>query len=248
MYLILSDRGDVSAQWAYLGLRRKGIEPLMFVTGDMLAAARRLDHRIGAGPPTFEITLPDGRTILSQDIRAGLNRLAAVPPQQAASSKPADFDYAAQELYALYLSIFTVIGARLANRPSPQGLAGPWLSRIEWLRLAHAAGLETQDFAESTSGASGPGDGDFTASETGHTRRVVVVGDEAFGDAPPATALGSVRLAGLAGCRILGLEFLVERQSWRFASATATPDLIAGGDGLLDRLVVVLTDLAGRPQ
>ena len=58
MYLILSDRGDVSAQWAYLGLRRKGIEPLMLVTGDMLAAARRLDHRIGVGPPTFEITLP----------------------------------------------------------------------------------------------------------------------------------------------------------------------------------------------
>ena len=66
-------------------------------------------------------------------------------------------------------------------------------------------------------------------------RSVFVVGDEAIGPpgVPAHTAAGCVQLAKAAGLDVAGFEFSAE---WLLAFASPCPDLMPGGDRLLDAL------------
>src|SRR5437762_118469 len=141
MWLLLCDRGDLPALWAYQGLGARGLA-LELVTTELLRHALGWGHRLGREGTTVRIELADGRTIDSGRIRGVLNRVAFVPPPAAGTVGP-DQAYAQQELHAFWLSWLASLPGPILNPPSPQGLGGPWYDQTEWLMLAARARLAT---------------------------------------------------------------------------------------------------------
>lgn len=243
MWLILCASNDISALWAYQGLKARGLEPLELVTAEMLASSLRWEHRVGADGASIDITLADGRRIRGDTIHGVLNRLLSVPPGHLLLAHPADRDYATQELTAFYMSWLYSLPRPVLNRPRPPGLSGQWRHVSEWVWLASKAGLPVPDYRQSSHAL---------IEETGAERRLVPIGTpvntlivikgHVVGAPAPAEILtGSQRLAELSGTSLLGIEFAPGPASpWSFAGATSWPDLRLGGEALLDRLASVL--------
>src|SRR6266436_964065 len=103
MWLLLCDRSDLSALWAYKGLRARGLELELLCT-DVLGCALGWEHRLGADGVTIRIQLADGRTIDGAQLRGVLNRVTALPDAVATAASSGDRDYARQELQAFWLS------------------------------------------------------------------------------------------------------------------------------------------------
>jgi hypothetical protein len=242
MWLVLSESGDTDAVWARHGLRARGLAPVELVTVEELVAALRWDHRLDAAGCSSRVELADGRTIEGDLVQGALNRLVGVRPELLGRAVEADRDYAVQELYAFFLSWLAALPGRILNRPSPQGLAGAWLERSEWLALAVRAGLEPEPYRRS-SVAGRPTQAD--RRRLGSPRRtVLVVGDRALGPpgAPVAVVHGCGRLSRSVGAAILGVEFVVEADGrWIFEGATTLPSLRRGGERALDLLASALT-------
>lgn len=242
MWLILCSSGDAVAEWAYRGLRSRGLEPLELVYAEALPYGLRWEHRLGAPGAYVGVELRDGRRITSDRLRGVLNRLTHVPTQHL--SVLPDQEYISQELTAFFMSWLHALPGPVLNRPTAQGLCGPWLHASEWAQLAARAGLPTPVYGQ------GGGDGfDETEAERTlfprgtKTERAVVVGGRLFGPRVLAEEVegGCVRLSGLVSTPLLGVEFARgEGGEWQFAGATPLPDLSVGGDALLDALAVEL--------
>ena len=204
----------------------------------MLAQSQRWEHRVGAKGVTIDITQADGRRIRSDTIRGVLNRLVSVPYAPLLLAHPADRDYASQELTAFFLSWLYALSLPVINRPTPQGLAGQWRHRSEWLWLAAHAGLSTphyqQTSQDSTVGQGGQG---LVIAETPVHTVFIVAGHVVGAAVPPHIRRACQRLAGLARTTLLGVDFTNgPAGSWTFAGATPMPDLRLGGEALLDAL------------
>jgi hypothetical protein len=237
MWLVLCERGDPSGPWARRGLAARGLAPVELVVAEALSYAPLWVHHLAEDTVMSEVRLADGRAIASEEVKGVLNRLVAPPVGHLAGAAPSDRDYAAQELFALMLSWLEAFECPVLNQATPQGLAGPWLERSEWCVLAERAGLPVAPYtaaSSDTNGSNGLGPQAPPAI-------VLSVSGTVVGDAPDEIAEGARRLAELAGVELLELEFLVEPGGeWAFAGASAMPDLIAGGEELLDRLAEVL--------
>lgn len=222
MWLILHEREDVDAIWAARALEARDLRPLELVTAHDLANARRWEHRIAATGASSVLELRDGRTIRSAQVTGALNRLIAVPPDAVARAAAADRDYAMQELYALFTSWLDALPGTVLNRPSPQALAGPWLSVAEWISFAALVGLDVPIFRRSgTNGAR-------VELPNSARRAVLVVGGRALAPvgAPPAVRAGAGQLAQLVHAGILEIGFRVDVAGrWIFSGADATPPL-----------------------
>ena len=141
MWLIFGSTADLSAIWAFEGLSARGLAPVQFVSGALLASSLTWEHRIGAGGAHVKISLADGRTIESASVRGVLNRLTWFPYEHVSLAHPADRDYACQELAGFYTSWLYAMPKPVLNRPTPLGMAGAWRHPSEWARLAGQAGL-----------------------------------------------------------------------------------------------------------
>jgi hypothetical protein len=237
MWLVLCERGDPSGPWARRGLAGRGLAPVELVVAEALSYAPLWVHRLAGDTVVSEVRLADGRTIASGEVKGVLNRLVAPPVGHLAGAAAGDRDYAAQELFALILSWLEAFECPVLNRATPQGLAGPWLERSEWCVLAERAGLPVAPYTAASSGPNGSNG--FCPEEP--PAIVLSVAGTVIGEAPDEVAEGTRRLAELAGVELLELEFLVEPGGdWAFSGASAMPDLIAGGEVLLDRLAEVL--------
>jgi hypothetical protein len=240
MWLVLSERGDLDAQWAQRGLLARRFEPVELVTVDELVAARRWEHRLGVEHGTVTIELSDGRVIEGGQVRGALNRLVAIPSSLVERAVPTDREYATQELYAFFLSWLAALPGRILNDPTPQGLSGCWLERSEWLVLAAAAGLDPGSHRWSSNGNRA---GSARPSAVAQRRTILVIGDRALGPpgVPTTVVAGCGRLARSLHLTILGVEFLVEEDGrWTFGDATTVPVLRRGGERALDLLAVAL--------
>lgn len=237
MVLILCEISDGAALWAAGRLQERGIA-VDLVTGAALGAARRWEHRITGTDVHTAITLPDGRVLDSADARPILNRLSYIPTERLRAVSGADFGYAMQELYALYLSWLAGWSARVINRPVPQGLCGNFRHPSEWATLAARAGLPTTPWKQGSDDAPDQAWLPRPAELAVHVCGDAVVAPVAL---PDALTTGCRRLAALAGCDLLGIDF--ERddtgEGWRLTSASPLPDLIRGGDALADALAKV---------
>ncbi|HEV3478031.1 MAG TPA: hypothetical protein VG144_01125 [Gaiellaceae bacterium] len=237
MWVVLHERHDDDSVWAGRQLASRGLAPLELVTADELAAAR-WEHRIGAGPTSSVLELPDGRTIESGRVLGALNRLVAVPPEAVAGAFAADREYALQEFYAFFTSWLAGLPGRMVNRPSPQALAGPWLSPPEWLALAAHAGLEAPAFRRSSRA------GAWLGVPEGTPAAVLVVGRRALAPptAPPEARAGAGRLARLVRTPLLEVRFRVgPNERWTFAGAEARPPLRRYGAIGIGLLATALT-------
>ena len=241
MVMILCEIGDGAALWAAGRLQERGI-PVDLVTGAALGAARRWEHRIAGTDVRTAITLSDGRVLDSADAQPILNRLSYIPTERLRTVAGADFGYAMQELYALYLSWLAGWPGRVINRPVPQGLCGNYRHPSEWATLAARAGLPTNAWRQQ---ADDPPDQAWLLQPAALT--VHVCGDEVVAPIalPDALTNGCRALAALAGCDLLGIDLMrgddEAEDAWRVTGASPLPDLMRGGDALADALAKAFT-------
>jgi hypothetical protein len=208
------------------------------VTADVLVTALRWEHRLSSAGVTARVTLADGRLIDTDQTRGVLNRLVALPDAHLRLAAPRDREYARQEFLALFLSWLQTLPGPVLNRPTPQGLSGPWLHDGEWACLAAKAGLPTGPFLQSSANGEGqPGE-----KKPQPIKTVFVVGDRVIGRAIPARIQeGSRQLARAAGVALLGISFGESpADPWVFAAASPLPDLRLGGKELLAALITGL--------
>jgi hypothetical protein len=245
MWLVLCGPHDAAGLWAADGLARRGLTPLVTVTPEAIVCSRQFVHEIANGRGRTTFTLPDGQVIDSAAVRGTLNRVTYLPAAHLAAATDDDRHYGAHELHAVVLSALHGLGARIVNRPTPQGLAGRQRSDTEWLWLAGRAGLRTADRSHGDPACDAlPG---ASAVPDGMSRRVLVLDDCLYGDAVPADiGAGAIALARLADTRLLGIDMIESRQgAWWFAAASTAPELPIGGGRFLDDLAVAL-DGPGR--
>ena len=225
MWIVLCDPGDRSALWAATGLRSRRLSPVEVITPAELVYGPRNEYRIRNGVGDLQVTLGDGRKVDSSRVRGVLNRMTVVPSQHLRHARQADRAYALEEWSALVVSWLASM-TNVINSPHPLGLCGQTRHPSEWAKLAGEAGLDSRYIH-----------GRLTGPTTEHSA-VVVLDDAAFG---PATTgdIGAacVRLASLAGTRLLGL-WLSGRDgpAMTLVAATPLPDLRVGGESLLDEL------------
>ncbi|HEX8163776.1 MAG TPA: hypothetical protein VF538_18050 [Pyrinomonadaceae bacterium] len=243
MWLILSSSHDAHAQWAYAGLKARGLAPLEMVSAEALLYSPRWEHRLDADAARLSVTLRDGRAISDERVRGVLNRLTHVPTHHFSASR--DHDYITQEFTAFFMSWLNALPGPVLNPVTPQGLCGRWRHPSEWVLIASAAGLPTPIYRQSSL------DGlDETRAErrlfprTTPTRHVIVVGSQVISPAaaPREIEEGCRRLAESAATPLLGVEFAATAESaWTFAGASPLPELSFGGEPLLDALAAALT-------
>jgi len=250
MWLILASQNDASALWAFHGLRDRGLQPLELIFAEMLPFSLRWEHRVDARESSITITLADGRIIRNSEVRGVLNRLTHVPLQHL-SGNP-DYDYASQEYSAFFMSWLSSFRGPVLNPASSQGLAGAWRHISEWVWLAAQAGLPTPKYRQTSAD-----DIDemvelrklFPAGTP--TVTTVVVQDRVLGQSlTPEIERSCLKLAELAQTPLLGIDFAMTAVGapWQFAGATPLPDLMLGGQPLLDHLARSLSAANGKPN
>jgi hypothetical protein len=226
MNLILCNVHDAAAKWAYLQLRREASDAIELVTAEVLACAVRWEHRVTSHGTVTAITLADGRTLRSDQVRATLNRLDHVPPI-AARASDAERQYAAAEMHALFASWLHALPGRVWNRATPAGLSGnTWRQSAEWRQLAARAGFAIVPVHQRSDAPPPP-------PLIERTRLLFVAGEEVLGAAPAALQAAALALSRAANTPLLGIELT---HDWRFRSATTHPDLRLGGTALLAAL------------
>ena len=238
MILVLCEESDIAALWAANGLRSRGL-PLTVLTGAALASAQRWRHTIRADGTHAAVRL-NGRTLCDRHVRAVFNRLPAVPRAWLSRIGGPDGVYAAQEMYAFYLSWLHSLSAPILNPPTPQGLCGNMRHRSAWVALAVRVGLPVHRFSQTSND-----DPAATWHLRGNdaTRTVFVVGEETIGppDLVQAHRSACLTFARAAGCPLVGIDFARGTDNhWRMTTASVIPNIYAGGEALLDALAAVL--------
>jgi hypothetical protein len=237
--LVLCEESDVAALWAADGLLNRGL-PLTVLTGASLASTQRWRHTISADGRHVTVRL-NGRTLCGRHVRAVLNRLPLVPRAWLSRIGGPDGVYAAQEMYAFYLSWLHSLAVPMLNPPTPQGLCGNMRHRSAWVALAARAGLPVHRFSQTSNDDPAAA---WQLRSHHALRTVFVVGEEAIG--PPDLAQvhrsGCLALARAAGCPLFGIDFARGPDDrWRVTTASVMPNIYAGGEAVLNALATVLT-------
>lgn len=238
MWLVLCDDVDVPARWVHEGLRRRDVHAELVTASDLSRAVRWV-HRLDSSDAFVEVTLADGRSISSAEVRVTLNRLLGVWPPTAYAHSP-DSDYALQELLAMYVSLLWCLQGPVLNRSSAQGLSGPARYTLEWMVLAARAGFAVRPHTMSSRAQDTPTPERWPRHES-PVRRVVVAAGRVFGEHLTGPAVASAcRLADLAGTALLGINVAYTQNGTAcFEGADLYPDLKAAGEELIDHIVTL---------
>lgn len=241
MILVLCENFDAAALWAAARLQARGRET-MVVTAPDLDAAVRWEHRVGrSGAASIEIELADGRRVSSREPAGVLNRLSFVPTARLDRTAGADRDYAVQEMNALFLSWLQALPGPVLNRPTPQGLGGNWRHPSAWALLAGQAGLAAAPYLQSCD--SDP-DAVWLAQRPSAAVTAFAVGGRTVAPpgVPDSVREGCLRLARAAGEALIGVD-LIEQPGgrWEVLGASPRPDLMLGGEPVVEALGEVLT-------
>lgn len=232
---VLCDAYDAAAFWAAERLRQAGHD-VSVATAVQLDAAVRFQHQVSrSGKGTVDIELADGRSLSDKGGAGILNRLSSVPSERLQVVAGADRDYALQEMHALSLSWLHALPGKMLNRPTTQGLGGNWRHSSSWALLAGQAGLDADPFRHSEKTDPQAEWGLLPRSDS--TTVYCVDGRIATTDELPASVAGAcLRLGGLTGDALIGIDLIQDRGRWKFHSASPRPDLCKGGQPLIDAM------------
>ena len=235
MWTVLCASHDHAAIWASDGLRSRGLNPVELVTAECLAFSPAWEHRVGSDGAYVKIALQDGRVLCSSRLRGVLNRLSAPSQDLIAHATAADREYANCELQAFYLSWLNSLSGVIINRPSPLGLSGGWRHTSEWAIRAARAGLRVAPYRQSARDAADRGYFPFTPEGT-VPATVIVLRDKVFGAVmPEAVNAACVRMARAENMELFGVDlYQGSNGEWMFGHASPTPNLVMGGEPLLD--------------
>lgn len=241
MWLVLCSAQDISALWAYNGLKRRGLYPIEVVTDELLTYSFLFEHYIyQVGTPITRITLADNRKIESSAIRGTLNRLHTIPNKHLQQVHISDRQYAEQELFALLLSWVYGLPGPIFNKPTPQGLSGAWRHLSEWMWLAGQVDLPVLPYQQSDTQNLEVSKPNPLPSRV--QRSLIVFKGKCFGTSvPPSVEYGCIQLAKISQTALLGMEFQISAEGkWLLINANPLPDLRLGGQALLDELAIAL--------
>lgn len=239
MVLVFCEITDLAALWVADRLQARGVA-VDVVSAPALGSALCWEHRLAStGEASVTIDLGDGRTLSSAEPVGVLNRLSFVPTGRLDRVAGPDRSYAVQEMNALFLSWLNALPGPVVNRASPQGLGGAWRHRSSWIALAGEVGLPAARYCQSCAD-------DPVAEWLAPPPSLVtifVVGERVV--APPGTSCelqaGCLRLAKAARETLLGIDMAPgEGGSLAVVNASTVPDLMRGGEAIVDALSEVL--------
>lgn len=251
MWIVLSQKHDICAQWLAAGLRARSASLVEWVHDEDLRDAASWRCEIGEAGNGVVIELADGRRLDSSSTGAVVNRLLVVPPRSAARAPPSDREYVEQEFLAFYVGWLNSFSGVVLNRACPQGLSGAMRTATDWAFRAARAGLEIDLRRERLS--------DSPETHLGAAQRdpercyvelfvadTYVVTERPYPRAPSSVCEGCVALARDSGTPLMGVEFGIDAQGrWLFSTANPLSDLRPGGKVLLDALATVLSEGPG---
>lgn len=241
MWLVFCEATDVVGSWAFLGLKKRGLEPVRIVLPDELTFGAEYVHRLSATSVDTELRLKGDQPIASHQISGVFNRLVEMPPEYLDLVGESDRDYIQEEFHAFFMSWMNSLACPVLNPPGATYLFGEWYHVSEWLSLANQVGLPILPYvmsshpeAKSGSALEGPAPDD--------RKTALVIGDHVIAPgASDAIALGCHSLASLVDLPVLGLEFVVTSDNqWLFCGASPLPDLRMGGQHALEALAQTL--------
>lgn len=236
--VVLSHGADVSARWAYEGLRARSSGPVELVLVELLGAAPTTwRHELGADGPLTDIQLADGRRLCSGEVTSVLNRMLQPPSALVAAAVPGDADYARSELTSFAASWIRTLAPVVVNEPTPQGLSGRWRGALQWRALAVDAGLPVAPLTLESRHPPPPP----TYGRDGEpsTTMLAIDGELVGAGAPDPIRDAAREFAELAETPVLGLRFAgadPARAGWRLLDATPYPDLSSAGEAGLSAL------------
>jgi hypothetical protein len=143
-------------------------------------------------------------------------------------------------MYAFFLSWIHSLPRPLLNPPVPQGLCGNWRHPSNWVYLASQAGLPARTYQQSND--DNP-DALWKFAPDTAAATVFVVGNQVIMPPvlPSQLSDGCLSLADASGTPLLGIDFTFhDHEGWQFNGASVMPDLIQGGEPLLDAMIEVL--------
>lgn len=237
MPLILCEGTDAPAHWLAEEWRGLGTAAEV-VTVDALGDARRWEHRVDRAGATVRVELADGRVIDSAAAEPIVNRLSFVPLASLRAASGADYGYAAQEVFAFYLSWLSAWPAPVLNRPTPQGLGGQYRHGSIWALLGAQAGLATAGWSQSSDQ---PVEASWAMRHFADCTVFVVSGRVLLPAAMPGTLEAPCRRLGeLAETGLLGMDFRRDAEGWTMVGASPMPHLIQGGPALAEAILAAL--------
>lgn len=238
-YLIVCDDYAPDAPFLAEALRRRGIEPADVVTANELTHGARWEHRPvdRRGTAATTVETRDGRVFDSTDVGAVLNRLTTLIDPRSEQHQYEEPFYSAAEFHALVLSWLAGFGNRALNRPSPEGLPGPWRSECAWRVIARAAGLDVAEYVEDGEAAPLP----EAASHAPQFQSVLVIDGMASTGVPRRLEEGCRRIADATGLSLFEVLFQERANGQKaFVTLTAFPRLGLASTEALDRLANAL--------
>ena len=234
MILVICDEADTSALWAADALKKRGLSPLLITSTD-LARVENWQHTVGVNAADCEIRLANGWCFRTSEVDGALNRIACVPWQWQRRFGGDDHAYALQEMYAFYLSWLNTLRGSVFNKPTPQGLCGNMRHPSAWTALGVRVGLPVKPYCQSAEDAAPVVWYATDSSPSGNMLYVIgthVVGPQ-FLLQPYREAC--LRLAAEADVELLGINFEFDDEfGCRMCGASVMPNLIHGGDELID--------------
>ena len=234
-FLILAHQGDATAIHVAARLsQRHRPEDTRLVSMEEIVFAPRWSHTLNGAKAKAALTLRDGTEIHGDRIGIVFNRLQYLDMPHFATSDKADREYAAMEMFALFLSWLKALSCPIINPVSSQNLAGPIHSSLAWQQLAGKAGLPTVRLRLTSSlrrysvsdlipypsapGAIGNVPACLTEAAGDQFAHAFVAGKEVLGDVPTSLMPGCAQLASLSGFEVLLIHFASLRSdgSWKF--------------------------------
>lgn len=242
VWLVFCESTDVVGLWAFLGLKRRGLEPIHVILPEELTFGAHYSHRLSSTQAEVEIKLRDGRNILGSQVSGVLNRLLGIPSDFVDQVQESDRSYIREELHAFFMSWMFALSCPVLNPPSEFFLCGEWYDLSEWIWLARQAGLVSTPY-KSSSRHEAKWVFDYGESFLPVKQNALVIGRRVIAPgAPEEIAQGCYRLSSIVGMPILGIDFTITPNGeWLFSGASPAPDLRLGGELALDALVMALS-------
>ncbi|MFF4215729.1 hypothetical protein [Streptomyces nondiastaticus] len=250
MLLVLCPLNDPHALW-FAGRARADGRPCTVLPTEKLSFPRRRSHRLGGSGGSAArtvIELTDGTVVDGARITGVLNRMVMPPADAWQHAVEGERAYATAELHAFSLSWLSALRCPVRNRPTPQCLAGPAPDTLRSWAAAQASGLSCAPVRVGTTDPWHPAQSVLAAARraSGPSARpvhaVCLDGKVLAPGVPARVAAGVAALCAAIGAdrSLIGVDFLVDGEDWRFAGTSPLPDLRAGGHRLYRLLLSAL--------
>jgi hypothetical protein len=241
VWLILSEPFDPSGVWLSEELQRRTDEEVVLLTSREISTASQADRGVDDDGVWFRV-VAGGHRVESRTLRGVVNRICSSPSALAhAVHRRGRTD--SPGLGAPLLRWLHRWPGPVLNRPNVDGLSGDFRPTFWWMDHAVKSG-----FSSPPSGTEGGDRGLVPRADEPGTAWVAVVGADVHGlDDPGRIVPMSLRarcrrLAQSTGASMLGIEAAPGALSgeWRFVAASLRPDLVRGGEPIVQSIARAL--------